>query len=267
MKQFTILLAVAMCLTGGSAQASPVGRASAGRLCEMFKADRRSFIVVVDEDLKILNSDFLDLGDIDFSGTRASSRKYFVVSSKNIHVDTSFGGEEMRASISEAETECAKVNVKTLEFNFDASSLPGGRFEQPLSIYRDNPSLPAMESRVRRVTGIVKRVWFATTVQQKAGAKLPTFIVRLVNSGNVASAPLSFELPSKPYIIVTRDGCNGRALTPSQSCELEAQIKFDQLRGPGEEFEVPILMEGLPYDDKLWFTLRDTTFDVFATNR
>jgi hypothetical protein len=173
----------------------------------------------------------------------------------------------MRPSVSEAEAACAKVNVKALEFDFDASSLPSGRFEQPLSVYRDDPSLPALESKVRRVTGVVKRVWFAATVQQKATTKQATFIVRLANSGNVASAPLSFELPSKPYIKVTRDECDGRTLRPSQSCELEAQIEFDQLHGRSEEFEVPIVMEGLPYADKLWFNLHDAKLEVFATNR
>src|SRR4051812_20415302 len=114
MKRLASLLVAASLFAEGSAQAATAGLAPAGRVCEMFKAARGSFIVVVDEGFKVVDSDVLDLGDVDFSGARAANRKYFVVSSKNIDVETSLGGEEMRPSVSKAEAACAKVNVKAL---------------------------------------------------------------------------------------------------------------------------------------------------------
>jgi hypothetical protein len=253
---------------GAAASAAAAGISQAVPSCDAVKAGKGEFIEIVNADLVPVRGPALDIGEIDFAKTRSIHNAWFVVSSPKITLQTGLGGEEFRAILEPAGRICAKAKVAPLSLEFDGSSLGPGRFEQPLSIFREDSGRPPLEAAVQKVTGTVKRVWMDAKAEALS-SDASIYRVHLINSGNIPSGAIHLMVFETPAISIRTNECDGRGLAPADSCDIDVALHADKIRSAGlEEHEVPISMEGVPIvENTLWLNVRNKKLRVFTTNR
>jgi hypothetical protein len=235
--------------------------------CNAVKARKGEFIEIVDADLVPVRGPVLDIGEINFAKTRSIHNVWFVVNSPKIAVQTGLGGEEFRAILEPEGRTCTQTRIAPLSLEFDGSSLRPGRFEQPLSIFREDAGKPPLEAGVQKVTGTVKRVWIDANAEVLSSDE-SGYRVRLINSGNISSGAIHLMVNETPAIAILKNECDGRTLAPTDSCKIEVTLHGDKIQGRVLENEVPISMDSIAIvENTLWLTVRNRKLRVFRTNR
>lgn len=236
--------------------------------CDKVRAPKGDYVEVANADLMPVRGDVLDIGEIDFTKTRSIRNAWYVVSAPRVSVQTGLGGEEFRAVLETDGRVCAKARIASLSLEFDGSSLAPGRFEQPLSIFREDAAKPSLEAKVRKVTGFVKRVWIDARSEPVSSKSGSAYRVRVTNSGNVPSGVLRLIANENRAIEIRNNGCDGRVLAPSEGCDIEAVLAVDRVGDARLSYEVPIGMAGLAVvENTLWLNVRDRRLQAFTTNR
>lgn len=208
--------------------------------CKTIAIPSKHFIYVADAMFQKVQGTTIHLGNITFpidEKTQASlTKKYFVISSKDLtpNMLTTASGRDMGYFLDPVQHPCKRVNISSVTFDFDSSSLPPGFFQLETPFFGENGNGRGdISAKTSQVEGHISRAWFSASIRptEKPGAE-----ITLTNSGNAPASAMDFhDVPNDWPLKITENTCQDKTLKPAESCRITMERRADNSTGKANE--------------------------------